>query len=138
MVVVFAAKGPVFATSDWRHKRIDDGWTEIKRKLTDFTDHTWYGQHNEFRSTAGWIYYLRPGGNTGVLRGPDGRIYIDYRREGEDGRIFSLIKELRGGRQFCGNTLWRRDGLYLFTNPSGQVIHTWKWVEGNPEGFEVE
>ncbi len=132
-VTVFALAAPA-----WRAELIADGWVEIKRKLTDFTDHTWYGSRHKLRNTEGWIYYLRPDGRTSVLRSPDGKTYIDHRREGEGGRICSRIAGLRGGREVCGNTLWHRGDLYIFTDPTGQVIHAWTWQKGNPEGFAPE
>lgn len=138
LVVVLAAQTSAFAAPDWQQRLISDGWVELKRKLTDFTDHTWYGQPNRYRSTEGFVYYLRPGGRNGVLRMPNGNTFIDHRREGKDGKICSLIRELRGGREYCGNRLWKRGKLYLFTNPAGRVIHVWKWKKGNLENFKQE
>jgi len=138
LAVILLANQSLLAAPQWQQTLIDDGWVEIKRKLKDFADYTWYGQSNQSRSTVGYVYYLRPGGKTGVLRTPDGKTYVDHRQEGKNGRICSLIKELRGGKQYCGNTLWKRDDLYMFTNPDGRVIHTWKWTKGNAEGFILD
>ena len=138
LVTLWVSDASAGAVLEWQRKLIGDGWVEIRRKLTDFTDHTWYGQKNETRSTEGWVYYLRPDGNTGVLRAPNGKTYVDHRSEGADGKICSLIKELRGGKQYCGNSLWKRGDLYMFTNPDGGTIHTWKWQKGNPEDFALD
>lgn len=87
LIATLAVHQSALGASKWQQKLIDGGWVEVKRKLTDFTDPTWYGQRNEIRSTEGYVYYLRPNGKTGLLRTPNGKTYIDYRREGKEGRI---------------------------------------------------
>ena len=138
VVMVFATPVHAQEAAKWKQDLLAEGWVEVKRKLTDFTDYTWYGQANKYRSTKGYVYYLTPSGKTGRLRTPSGRTFVDYRTEGTDGKICSLVRELRGGRRLCGNTLWKRGELYLFTNPAGRVIHVWKWKKGNLEGFALD